>query len=379
MRKITILGFIIFTMTLQGQSKLLSSINEFFDGTTWQYTSGANYDYDSNNNLLSESQLFWDPSSSKWSVAYIYSYTYNSSNLATMEIGQSRDFITNQLENSYQSINTYDGENITEQVSKTWENGAWKNEYKSTFTYSGGRIVGALSYEWNGTDWDPEDRSTVTYDNNDFNTIVTEDWDGTMWVTGDRQLFTYNSNNRIIRSIYESWDGSKWVEEDRTDYVIDANGNKTKETNIYDGSTFEENFMYDMGALMSSFVHPFKDKTGLDYIVEGNPYHNKLLSTTNNNSGRTTYNYNSLIVLGIEDFKIVNDNIKVYPIPTSGNMTIESLKADIKNVEIYNTLGSRVFSTQDTKFNIDFLKAGVYFLNMTSNDDVVYTRKIIKN
>ena len=58
---------------------------------------------------------------------------------------------------------------------------------------------------------------------------------------------------------------------------------------------------------------------------------------------------------------------------------IESLKSTIKNVEIYSVIGSKVFSTQENRFNIDNLSTGVYVLRMTSNDGAVYTRRIIRN
>jgi hypothetical protein len=380
MRKITILSFFIFAITLQGQNKLLSSIDEFFDGLNWQYSSGANYEYDSNNNLVSETQLFWNSGTSKWENNNKTTYTYNASNKVTHVLYQSWNSITNQFENSYQTINTYVMGLITESLDQTWENEVWKNENMNIFAYNSGLISGALTLDYDEVEgWVLIDKSTPTYNiNNRFEIILIDDWDGSNWITGDRILFTYDENNRVKVNTYENWNGANWVEEEKTEYTIDSNGNREKEVNTYDGDTYEENYMYDKSLLMSSFAHPFKEKTGLDYIVEDNPYHNKLLSMTSNNNYRTTYNYISSIVLGVEDFNILDSGIKLYPNPTAGNITIANLKANIKSIDIYNTLGSRVFSTQNTNFNIDFLKSGVYFLNMTINDGVVYTRKIVK-
>lgn len=379
MKKITFLCLIIFTITLQGQNELMSSVVEYFDGSDWNYISGSNYEYDSNDNLISRTELSWDFSTSKWRNSSKISYTYNGSNKLTNELYQNWNPANSMFENSFQNNYIYVGGIITELIDQEWENGAWKNDYKSTFDYNGALIDKAFSYTWDGQ-WDLEDRSTVTYNgNNRFNEILTEDWDGSAYVAGDRQLFTYDGNNKLSVSIYESWDGSGWVEEDRTLYTIDASGNRTKRTDIYDGTSYEVNYVYDTNSLMSNFAHPFKEKTGLDYIVEDYPYYNKILSANNGGTSLTTYNYDSALILGIEDFKIVDNNIKVFPNPTSGNITIESLKSIIKNVEIYNALGRKVFYTQETHFNIDNLSTGVYFMKMTSNDDAVYTRKIVRN
>lgn len=45
MKKITLLMFIVFwAIALQAQNKLLSSIDEYYDGTSWQIYAGNNYD-----------------------------------------------------------------------------------------------------------------------------------------------------------------------------------------------------------------------------------------------------------------------------------------------------------------------------------------------
>ncbi|GGZ68713.1 T9SS type A sorting domain-containing protein [Algibacter mikhailovii] len=379
MKKITILTILIFAMTMTGQNKLLSSTEEFFDGMTWQSSSGTNYAYDSNNNLISETGLSLNFISSQWENSYRATYSYNGNNVVTNEIDQSWNSITKQFENLSQSKYTYNGSNITEVLDQRWENGSWRNDLKSEFIYSSGRIVQAFNYTWDGSQWVPEDRSNVTYNaNGRFGTILTDDWNGTSWVNGERQMFSYDSNNKIKVMIYDTWDGTKWEEEDRIEYTLDANGNRTQEVNIYDGSSFTTTYTYDTSQLMSSFAHPFKDKTGLDYIVQDNPYYNKLLSSLQDGSFRTTYNYDRAIRLGVADVVEVNNNVKVYPVPTTGPINIKSTKGIINHIDIYNTLGKRVFSTQETSFNIDFLNKGVYFLKMTSLADAVYTRKIIK-
>ena len=382
MKKTTFLCFILFAMALQGQNKLLSSIDEFYDGANWHYSSGANYEYDSNNNLISETELDWNFINSKWENSAKIIYTYDMSiNKVTNALYQNWNSTNNMFENFYQTNYTYDGGKITESVNQSLVNGIWENEDKTSFIYDGVLIDEVFDYNWNGA-WVVEYRYTPTYNgNNRFETILIDDWDNdnSMWISADRQTFTYDGNNRLAMNTYETFEDPNWVEDAKTEYTVDANGNREKEVNTYGGDTEEENYVYDTNFLMSNFAHPFKEKTGLDYIVEDFPYYNKLLSTNDGDGGRTTYNYESAIILGVEDFKIVNNNIKVFPNPTSGKITIESLKSTIKNVEIYSVIGSKVFSTQENRFNIDNLSTGVYVLRMTSNDGAVYTRRIIRN
>jgi hypothetical protein len=121
MRKITLLMLIAFmTITAHGQNKLLSSIQEYYDGSSWVNNQGYNYEYDSNNNLIVETGLSYV--NSVWKSYELTTYTYNASNKVTQVNHQNWNGLTNQLENSYRTINTYTNGKITETVEYSWEN-----------------------------------------------------------------------------------------------------------------------------------------------------------------------------------------------------------------------------------------------------------------
>lgn len=130
---------------------------------------------------------------------------------------------------------------------------------------------------------------------------------------------------------------------------------------------------------MSNFAHPFKDTTGLYYITEDFPYYNQLISSSRSSNDRTIYDYNNALVLSVNQNMITDNQIKVFPNPVSDIITIESSMHAINKIELYNTLGSKVFSTNENIFNISFLNTGVYFLNITSDEGSVVTQKIVKN
>lgn len=140
------------TITAHGQNKLLSSIQEYYDGSSWVNSQGYNYEYDSNNNLIAETDLEWNSTSGFWESNDKTTYTYNASNKVTQEIFQNRNALTNQLENSYKDIYTYTNGKITEITGYNWNNSNWVNDYKSQITYNSNNLpeIG-IDYSWDGT------------------------------------------------------------------------------------------------------------------------------------------------------------------------------------------------------------------------------------
>ncbi|MDO7174115.1 hypothetical protein [Mariniflexile sp. AS56] len=129
MKNITFLSLLVFSMTLQAQTKLLSSTEEYNDGTSWKLISGYNYEYDASANLISETQFNYNSTTGNWENAYKYMYTYNANNKATLELGQDWNSITSQFEDSYRTHYNYNGNgDITEIIDQFWENSTWKND-----------------------------------------------------------------------------------------------------------------------------------------------------------------------------------------------------------------------------------------------------------
>lgn len=75
-----------------------------------------------------------------------------------------------------------------------------------------------------------------------------------------------------------------------------------------------------------------------------------------------------------------NVSVKVYPNPASNFITIKS-DFEIDNVEIYNLVGKRIFSNKNLEneenINISKFKSGLYFLKISSNNEI-HAEKIIK-
>jgi len=86
--------------------------------------------------------------------------------------------------------------------------------------------------------------------------------------------------------------------------------------------------------------------------------------------------------LVIEDSALSTDNlaykmVNIYPNPVSENMSI-SLTEEVKQVNIYNTLGHKVYTGKTTELNISHLPSGIYLVKITTIHGKIAVKKIIK-
>jgi hypothetical protein len=383
MKKITLLMLIaLITSTTQAQNKLLSSTDEYYDGDlkAWVASYGSNYQYDSNNNVIEEISL--SNSNGVWKNSYKDTYNYNANNKVTEAYGYQWNNLTNLFDLEWKTTYKYVNNRLTEMEELQWNGTAWESEEKSTVTYNNNlpNVITGRFLE-NGQWY--EDRTTFTFNaNNKLISEVVESLLGAQWVNKYKTLYTYNANNKLVLSREANWDdfNQEWKtngEKDETEW--DAVGNKTSETGYYNNTSNRREYTYETTMLMSSFAHPFKDKTGFDYFEERFPYVNKLLSeTSNGGNSRTTYNYNSAITLSTKTNEIDSKKIAIYPNPTNATITVSE---DINNLEVFDIAGKKVkaFPTPSTSFDVSNLKKGVYFLKGFSAEGGFINEKLIKD
>jgi len=125
--------------------------------------------------------------------------------------------------------------------------------------------------------------------------------------------------------------------------------------------SFEEN-----KNLITTFIEEFDDLMLVAW-VQDNMTHSVLQSES----------YDLSINVGVENGEF--QNISLFPNPTNGIFTI--IGTDRCNIKIVDIAGREVFSqnsvTDYTSINITNLDRGVYFVNITEENKVVYTQKII--
>jgi hypothetical protein len=103
----------------------------------------------------------------------------------------------------------------------------------------------------------------------------------------------------------------------------------------------------------------------------------------NNRIGKLTITFQN--TLGINSIGRVQ-NIKIFPNPTKGNITISNIQnTDLNSIEVYNLLGClmKVISVKKgvSKIDLDFtsFKKGMYIVNLSDKNGVSKTQKLIIN
>lgn len=127
-------------------------------------------------------------------------------------------------------------------------------------------------------------------------------------------------------------------------------------------------------AFGTGYKYSFTDRT----VAENQMYYYKLIAT--NNSG--VDEYERVIVLAAQT---KHKDINLIPNPATNSVDIVLNETKMYNaIEIYNTLGQKVKSITPelnaTKFTVDLsdLSKGIYFVNVTTTDDEVISKKLIK-
>ena len=384
MKKITFLLFTLITTTFLGQDKLTSSLSEYYNGTDWVNSNRTDFEYDSNKNLTKEVEFYWDSSTSTWIKSSESTYTYPNNNKVFLEYYNS--YSGGSLTQENRTANYYDTNGNLYQI-KDWENngGNWIVQYVFDIAYVNGKISSAISKEWDGAlaeyfYGDDSSNITLTYNANGKVSISKSDsWEVDEWVTSDRTVYTYDANDRITVEDGQTWDGANWVTDYKSEYTYDTNGNAVIEKDSYlDDNVLiegdEETITFDTSKLMSNYAHPFRDKTGIDFIFSADGIFNKILQRSSTNY-RTTYNYNEATA-GTRDFSLVN--FAIYPNPATSVLHIDNSNFTIKNVEVYNVLGKKIITSNKNQLNIENLVNGVYVLKIQDDKGNMATKRFVK-
>ena len=87
-------------------------------------------------------------------------------------------------------------------------------------------------------------------------------------------------------------------------------------------------------------------------------------------------------VLGISD-STTKGTLQVFPNPATNNITVSNTIDTLSSIEIYNVIGSKVWSNERVNSNqllidISHLKSGVYLLRVVNTDGEETTKKVVK-
>ena len=85
--------------------------------------------------------------------------------------------------------------------------------------------------------------------------------------------------------------------------------------------------------------------------------------------------------LGITSLSNTNNDILIYPNPSSGIFTVSSLKHKLQNIKVMNIIGEEILETttnsQQTTIDLSSYRKGIYFIRITDENKNVINRKIV--
>lgn len=198
------------------------------------------------------------------------------------------------------------------------------------FSAAGGTPVTNIA-KWNGTSWSAVGGGVTGTSNNGIRDM--KSYGTNLYVVGDfTQMGSVNTKN------VAKWDGTQWAGLGLTHYDSFVNC-----VEIYNGQLYVGTF---------DFAH--------SHVFHLSGY------------------------AGINEFVDATD-INVYPTPSNGTLTIESVRelGEKTELEIYNVVGEKIYSINNTPLNnttIDLSNQpnGIYFITIKTEEGVV-TKKVIIN
>lgn len=200
---------------------------------------------------------------------------------------------------------------------------------------------------------------------------------------GDTGLFLSSPSNTIV------YNGLEFSEDyplltmlsmiaPSPDWMIAINGLNLRESNNWKSSITLDLFPYDAGTEEGSTYslnNPATNPQGVITNISGMPPFNneKVAQLTISLVSVLSTNHNSLI-----------KNIKIYPNPSNGNITISNIQnIELKTLEVYSVLGKLINqipmhqNSTEIKLDLSHLNKGIYLLKTLNIQGASHTQKLV--
>lgn len=304
----------------QTRTDIFSSTNKPIELDSFEYTTfGARKKF---------ARHFWDTVTKKWEATPKVTYNYYYKNNLLRQIEMVGPFSTHYDSFEYNT----------------------NNELEFFYIYSSNSYRDKAIYNSNG----------------DIDTLFQQLKDGGNWKNINKEEYLYNSSNQVksIEYFHNNTGTSAWIPQD---------------TAI---------FTYSAGVLQKARYGPFNHHRILRGIVgkyEVYTYNTdgSLNTITAQGSTWTPRRGNAKLLFfyksstGLKDFK--ENNIKIYPNPTSGKFTVELEGNTLSTINITDITGKQVFTSKASDsldIDLSHLQKGVYIVNVQANNGVK-TQKVI--
>jgi hypothetical protein len=333
------------------QNNRIEELWELWESGIWKNDFRTVSTYDLQNNETSHSGQLWE--SGLWVNVFIYTYKYDSQN------------------------------NMIEETDQFWEGGQWINVIKYIYSYNTyNNWTEILFQSWEDERWITFGVETFTYNaQNDWSEILIQIYENDQWINDMLQTFTYNEQNQCTSYILQSWelDFGQWKNQDKVSLTYDAQNNRTSELwqYWYFGKWVNSN------KTTCSYDENNNATSGYSHVWNGNTwvyedglcpvFYNNMQSSIDIGGYKFTATYIKPDEVGITEYKLLNNSVKVYPNPVSNMLYIETENDIIPQIKIYSIRGILLVNAKGKEIDISSLPIGVYIVDI----DGVY-QKIVK-
>ena len=296
----------------------------------WKYVSYIDFTYDENGNRLTRTN-YNSFGTDEFTLGGVYHYYYNADNQQTH----------------------------------------WEMYFGGTELWQ----LGTLSYNDNG-------QVILEVGQDEFNSGVMED----SWKID----YQYNPDGTLNNSKQSFYDGNSWTVSGTELFTYDENGNcinwkHLSGTTVTDIKDYEYNLDYTSDQLYMP-VHPeFQTKDLVEMNNMPTLYHWQAMDDAGNLGYVCDFNYtyDTLTYTGNSYHAYDAVDLRMYPNPTSDELTISGNNAIISELSIMDNAGKLVLkhsnmNKKETKLDVTTLKSGVYFIRLATSKGVVVEKLVIQ-
>ena len=264
----------------------------------WENNSLSTFTYDNNHNLALGFDFSWDSTKLEWAPADGARFAYNNNILDTLTL---LIYSSGAFENYFREIEHYTSANLPDTEIVQLYSNTWQNEQRDIYLY------------------DASD--------NDTSYIIQEFNAG--WKNYDKEVLNYTGSKYPYEAFIFSWATTSWDSSEKLLYYYDGNANDTALVEqIF--SNGEWLGYYDVLYQYNSYDQP-TSFTILSYV-----------NTSYVPEARQLYYYQTYAT-GIDQLPVNNNQISLYPNPTTGLVTINSTQK-INNITVTNLLGQIILA-----------------------------------
>ncbi len=146
------------------------------------------------------------------------------------------------LQSGTQSAYELDGDRVRVATVKDWksESSTWVNSSRETYTYTGtdARYSTIIAEQWNDA-WVNQSKMEVSWSGNNISQFISYSYENGAWVLSSKMIYQWLENNSSIMTVYSYVGADTWMQSMRTTTNYDSHGNMTlNQAEMYFGTSW---------------------------------------------------------------------------------------------------------------------------------------------